>query len=162
MARVRSEPAGTAGAKSERRDDDWLLDDVAAVLSLTAAAFMGLSFFAYQNELANLNFAGRVGQGLADLGVQTLVYAAYLTPMGLVVVALVLFRHKAHELSIARAAAAMLFLLCVAVLLGVASPPPPLRPVTLAGGWLGGFLAAVLAQGFGTLGTAVLVGALAV
>ena len=162
MARSRSEAVGSARAKPEPQDEGWLLDDVAAVLSLTAAAFMVLSFFAYQNELANLNFAGRVGHGLADVGVQTLGYAAYLIPLDLILVALLLFRHKAHELSIPRVVAAIVLLLCVAVLLGVAAPPPPIRPVTLAGGWLGGFLASVLAQGFGTLGTAVLVGAMLV
>ena len=139
-----------------------MLDEVAAVVSVTAAAFMLVSFFAYQNELPNLNFAGRVGHGLADVAVQTLGYAAYLAPLCLAVVALVLFRHAAEELSIARGAAALVLIGCTAVLLGVAAPAPPARPVTLAGGWLGGFLAALLAQAFGTVGTSVIVGAMAV
>jgi S-DNA-T family DNA segregation ATPase FtsK/SpoIIIE len=162
VARSRIETAGSARAKPEARDESGLIDDAAAVVSLTAAAFMFVSFFAYQNEYPNLNFAGRVGQGLADLAVQTLGYAAYLVPLYLAVVALLLFRHAAAELSIARGVAGLVLLLCAAVLLGVAVPPPPVRPVTLAGGWLGGFLAALLAQGFGTLGTAVIVGAMAV
>jgi S-DNA-T family DNA segregation ATPase FtsK/SpoIIIE len=138
-----------------------LLDDVAAVVSLTAAAFTLVSFFAYQNDLPNLNFAGHVGHGLADVAMQALGYAAYVIPLYLGVIALVLFRHAADELSLARGAAAVVLLLCAAVLLGVAAPPPALRPVTRAGGWLGGFLAALLAQGFGTLGTAVIVGSMA-
>jgi S-DNA-T family DNA segregation ATPase FtsK/SpoIIIE len=151
-----------ARAKGVERDESRLLDDAAAVVSLTAAAFMFLSFFAYQRELANLNFAGAVGQGLADVAVQALGYAAYLIPLYLAVVAVLLFRHAPDALSIARTAAALVLLLCTAVLLAIAAPPPAQRSVTLAGGWLGGFLAALLAQGFGTLGTAVLVGAVAV
>jgi S-DNA-T family DNA segregation ATPase FtsK/SpoIIIE len=147
--------------RPEPRDESALIDDVAAVVSLTAAAFMVVSFFAYQNEFPNLNFAGHVGHGLADLAVQTLGYAAYLVPLYLAVIAVVLFRHAASALSIARGTAALVMLLCGAVLLGVAAAPPPGRPVTLAGGWLGGFLASLLAQGFGTVGTAVIVGDLA-
>jgi S-DNA-T family DNA segregation ATPase FtsK/SpoIIIE len=131
------------------------------VVSLTAAAFTSVSFFAYQSELPNLNFAGHVGHGLADATMQALGYAAYLIPLYLVVVAIVLFRHAADELTVARSAAAVVLLLCAAVLLGVVSPPPALHPVTRAGGWLGGFLASILSQGFGTLGTAVIVGAMA-
>jgi len=157
VARARTETA--AQAKPELRDEAGLIDDVAAVVSLTAAAFIFVSFFAYQNEYPNLNFAGRVGHGLADLAVQMLGYASYLIPFYLAIVAVLLFRHAGGELSVLRGAAAFILLLCVAVLLGVVSPP--LRPVTLAGGWLGGFLAALLAQGFGTVGTAVIVGAMA-
>jgi len=161
VARPRAETAGGARAQPDVRDESRLLDDVAAVLSLTAAAFMLLSFVAYQRELPNLNFAGRVGHGLADVAVQAFGYAAYLGPLFLIAVAVLLFRHATQELSIARGVAALVLLLCVAVLLGIVAPPPPQRPVTLAGGWLGGFLAAVLGQGFGTLGTAVIVGAMA-
>jgi S-DNA-T family DNA segregation ATPase FtsK/SpoIIIE len=161
VARSRTETADSARAKPEPRDESGLLDDVAAVVSMTAAAFTLVSFFAYQNELPNLNFAGHVGHGLADVAMQTLGYAAYMVPLYLGVVALLLFRHATDALSLVRAAAAGVLMVCVAVLLGVAAPPPALRPVTRAGGWLGGFLAAVLAQGFGTVGTAVIVGALA-
>jgi S-DNA-T family DNA segregation ATPase FtsK/SpoIIIE len=161
VARARS--AAVRGTPPpEPTEDGWLLDDIAAVVSLTAAAFMVLGFYAYQHELGTLNFAGRVGQVLADAVVQALGYAAYLIPIDCAVVAIVLFRHAAHQLSATRIVAALIFLVCVAVLLGVAAPPPPIRPVTLAGGWLGGFLAAVLAQGFGSLGTAVLMGAMAI
>lgn len=162
MGRPRSVVAEGGAAKSAPSDEGWLLDDVAAVVSVTAAAFMLLSFIAYQNDLTNLNFAGRVGHGLADLAVQALGHAAYLLPAYLVLTAVLLFRHHAQALSVGRAIAALVLVVCTAVLLGVAAPPPPLRPVTLAGGWLGGFIAALLAQGFGTLGTVVLVGATAV
>ena len=162
MARSRTEATPGARPKPTAREEAGLLDEVAAVVSATAAAFMFLSFFAYQNGLSNLSFAGHVGQGLADVAVQAFGYAAYLGPLYLALVALMLFRHSAEELSLARACAALILLVCAAVLLGVAAPPASVRPVTRAGGWLGGFLAALLAQAFGTIGTAVIVGAMAV
>ena len=59
--RAKPEPREAARGGAEPRDESRLLDDVAALLSLTAAAFTSVSFFAYQSELPNLNFAGRVG-----------------------------------------------------------------------------------------------------
>jgi S-DNA-T family DNA segregation ATPase FtsK/SpoIIIE len=161
VARSRLESAERGRAKPESRDDSGLMDEVAAVVSLGAAAFMVLSFFAYQYELPNLNLAGRVGYGLADVVVQALGFAAYLAPLSLAVVAVLLFRHAAGELSVVRSVAALVLTLCVAVLLAVAMPSPPLRPVTLSGGWVGGLIAALLAQLFGTAGSFVLVSAMA-
>jgi S-DNA-T family DNA segregation ATPase FtsK/SpoIIIE len=159
VARSRSEVADAAPGLAAPHEESALLDDVAAVLSLAAAAFMMVSFFAYQKDFPNLNFGGRVGYGLADVAVQALGYAAYLVPLFLVVIAAILVRHASGVLTIGRGIAAVTLLVCTAVLLGLAALPP--RPVTLAGGWVGGFLAAVLAQGFGTVGTAVIVGAAA-
>ncbi len=161
MARARSEAADASPSAAVPHEESALLDDVAAVLSLAAAAFMLVSFFAYQKDFPNLNFGGRVGYGLADVAVQALGYAAYLVPLFLIVIAAILFRHASAVLTLGRGIAALTLLVCTAVMLGLAALPPPTRPVTLAGGWVGGFLAAVLAQGFGTAGTAVIVGALA-
>jgi S-DNA-T family DNA segregation ATPase FtsK/SpoIIIE len=161
VARARAEVAAGAREKDEVREAG-LLDEVAAIVCLAAAAFLLISFVAYQNDLPNLNVAGRVGRGLADVVVQALGYASYLLPMYLGVGALRLFRHAGGSIAPARGAAALVLLLCVAVLLGLASPPPPARPVTLAGGWLGGFLAALLAEPFGLGGSFVVIGGLAI
>ncbi|MGH7788210.1 MAG: DNA translocase FtsK 4TM domain-containing protein, partial [Candidatus Binatia bacterium] len=160
MARSRADTAPSR-PKPAVRDEAGLLDEFAAVVSLAAAAFMAVSFFAYQSGMSELNFAGRVGQGMADLAVQGFGFAAYCLPLFLVVAAVLLFRHAASGITVARGAAGLLLLLCSAVLLALSAPPPPGRPVTLAGGWIGGFLAALLTQPFGAVGTFVLVGALA-
>ena len=162
MARARVEAAATTREKDEARDEAGLLDEVAAIVCLAAAAFLVVSFAAYQNDLPNLNVAGRVGRGLADLVVQALGYASYLFPLYLAIGAVLLFRHAAGEVSVARGVAAGVLLFCVAVLLGLAAPPPPGRSVTLAGGWLGGFFAALLAEPFGLGGSFIVVGGLAV
>jgi S-DNA-T family DNA segregation ATPase FtsK/SpoIIIE len=47
-----------------------------------------------------------------------------------------------------------------AVLLALFSPAASERPVTLAGGWIGGFLAEIMGQAFGQLGALVIVGSL--
>jgi S-DNA-T family DNA segregation ATPase FtsK/SpoIIIE len=161
VARARAEVAASAREKDEVREAG-LLDEVAAIVCLAAAAFLLISFIAYQNDLPNLNLAGRVGRGLADVVVQALGYASYLLPIYLGLGALRLFRHAGAGIAPARGAAAIVLLLCVAILLGLASPPPPARPVTLAGGWLGGFLAALLAEPFGLGGSFVVIGGLAV
>jgi len=162
VARVRAEAAPAAREKDEARDDAGLLDEVAAIVCLAAAAFLALSFIAYQNDLPSLNVAGRVGRGVADLIVQALGYASYLLPTYFAVGAVLLFRHAASALTVARGVAAGVLLLCVAVLLGLAAAPPPVRAVTLAGGWLGGFLAALLAEPFGLGGSLIVVRGLAV
>ena len=148
----RAEAAREArGARAERRaTKSRLLDDVAAVVSLTAAALSCCSASSPTSAtLPNLNFAGRVGHGLADVAVQALGYAAYLLP-------LVPGRRRGgccsasrpSELSGSRAASPrLLLLLCVAVLLGSRAAAAAAAGRPLAGGWFGGFLAAVLAQG---------------
>ncbi|MGE0519488.1 MAG: DNA translocase FtsK [Candidatus Binatia bacterium] len=164
MARARSETTATVGAKGkdEERNEAGLLDEVAAIVALAAAGFLLLSFFAYQNDLPDWNIAGRVGYGLADLIVQALGHAAYLLPLTLGLLSVLLFRHAAAAASLPRAAAALVFVLCCAILLGIALPPPPARPVSLSGGWVGGFLAALLAEPFGAGGSFIIVAGVAV
>ena len=140
------------------RDESRLLSEVVAILAATAAVFAFLSFLAYQGAPANLDFTGRVGYGLADVAVQALGLAAYLGPAFLGVTALLLFRQASSELTIARAIGALVLILCVAILLAFAAPAPPQRAVTAAGGWIGGFLATLLAQAFGTPGSILIVG----
>jgi DNA segregation ATPase FtsK/SpoIIIE, S-DNA-T family len=118
--------------------------------------FTALSFIAYQAGFSSVNLAGRVGSGLADVVVQALGVAAYLAPLYLLIVAVSLFRKASDRITFGRAASALAAALCVAVLLAVLSPPPHERSVAFAGGWIGGFLAAVLQQAFGTAGTLLL------
>jgi len=57
-----------------------------AVVNIAVAAFLFVSFYAYQAGL-NLEMGGRVGYGLASAVVQALGLAAYLIPSALLVVA---------------------------------------------------------------------------
>jgi S-DNA-T family DNA segregation ATPase FtsK/SpoIIIE len=160
MARARAQAAPEATEPIELQREAGLLDEVAAVVCVAAAAFLAIGFFAYQNDLPSLNVAGKVGHGLADLIVQALGYAAYLLPAGLLTVAVALFRHRVQEIGPSRAVAAALLAPCVAILFGLALGPN--RPVAHAGGWVGGFLAAVLAEPFGAGGSFIIVGGIAV
>jgi len=160
VARVRAQAAPEVAEPIEVQREAGLLDEVAAIVCLAAAGFLALGFFAYQNDLPSLNLAGKVGHGLADLVVQALGYAAYLLPLGLLAVAVALFRHRTGEFGPARGVAAALLVPCVAILFGLAAGPN--RPVAVAGGWIGGFLAAVLAEPFGAGGSFIIVGGIAV
>ena len=141
-------------------EESRLVDEVAAVAALTGAVFAILSFVAYQGGSTGLNVAGRVGEALADVLLQALGFAAYLGPLFLAVVAYLLFRRASHEISLIRSFGALVLVLCSAVLLALLSPAG--RPVSLAGGWIGGLAAQVLRQAFGTPGAFLLVASLVV
>ncbi len=161
MARARAEAAPEAAEPSEiQRDSGSARRGRGDRRAWRRRPFWRSSFFAYQNDLPSLNLAGRVGHGLADLVVQALGYGAYLLPLALLTVAVSLFRHSVNGLGPARAVAAALLVPCVAILFGLAAGPN--RPVAVAGGWVGGFLAAVLAEPFGAGGSFIIVGGIAV
>jgi S-DNA-T family DNA segregation ATPase FtsK/SpoIIIE len=159
VGRQQTQAAGAPRLRQPVRDESRILDEIAAIISLTAAVFTLLSFFAYHTG-SGLKFAGRVGFGLADAVVQAVGLAAYLGPLLLLLVAFALFRQASSELSIARGVGSLVILLCAAILLALALPPPPDRSITVTGGWVGGFLAAVLQQALGKLGAVLIVGAL--
>ena len=125
---VDSEEAIVPDAIGESR----LLDEVAAVVVLTGAVFTTLSFVAYQRGNGGLNIAGKVGEVLADALVQALGFAAYLGPLFLTVIGLLLFRQASREISLVRSLAAVIAVVCAAVFLGLIASPG--REVALAGG----------------------------
>jgi S-DNA-T family DNA segregation ATPase FtsK/SpoIIIE len=149
-----------AEARRSVRDESRLVDEVAAVVSLTAGVFSLISFFAYHVGSTSAQLAGRVGQGWADLMVQALGLSAYFVPAFLAIIALALFRQIPGILSVGKAAGASVMTVASAVLLALFSPAASERPVTLAGGWVGGFLAEIMGQAFGQLGALVIVGSL--
>ncbi len=141
-------------------EDSRLLDEVAAIVVLTGAVFTALSFVAYQRGAGGLNLAGRVGDALADALVQGLGFAAYLGPVFLVVVAYLLFRQASREITLVRAFGALVMVLCSAVLMGLMAGSE--RPVSVAGGWVGGLIAHLLRQAFGTPGAFLMIASLMV
>ncbi len=121
-------------------------------------AVLALSFVSYVPEVPRVNRVGPVGYWLADVLVQTFGYAAYLFPLLLGLGAVALFLHRAAGVgSPIRFVGAAFLLVEVAVLLGLfRSGHPP----ELAGGWVGGFLAALLREWLGLAGSSVIVVAL--
>jgi len=133
------------------RDEGRLLNELVGIVAFAAAVFLFLSLFAYDRGGESAAFAGRVGEGLANASLQALGLATYLWPLYLAAIAVMLFRQAPDELSFARLAGACVSTLSLAMLLATVAPA---GPVTAAGGWIGGFAAAVMRQAFGTLGTA--------
>ena len=159
-AKKLAEEAVVLAEGAESVEESRLLDEVAAVVVLTGAVFTVLSFVAYQRGSGGLNLAGRVGEVLADVLIQALGFAAYLGPIFLAVVAYLLFRQSSRSISVFRAIGAFVIVLCTAVMLGLLSAPD--RPVSMSGGWVGGFVAEVLRQAFGAPGAFLMVAALMV
>jgi len=141
--------------ESQRGDASWgVLDEVGAIVSLAAAAFLLVSFVTYQRGNVGENFGGPVGYGLANVVVQALGLAAYLLAPCLLVVGWMLFRHSTREISLPRAIGVTVFILSLAVALGLALPAAD--PVE-AGGFVGGFAARLLSDGFGRAGAALII-----
>jgi S-DNA-T family DNA segregation ATPase FtsK/SpoIIIE len=155
-----SRAADVDAASADVIEESRLLDELAAVAVFTGAVFTFLSFVAHQRGAAGLNLAGRVGELLADVLLQALGFAAYLGPIFLAVVGLLLFRQASHQISLIRSVGAFVLVLCAAVLLALVSAPG--RPVSLAGGWIGGLAAQLLRQAFGTPGAFLMVSSLMV
>jgi DNA segregation ATPase FtsK/SpoIIIE, S-DNA-T family len=147
--------AASESPQEPLRDENRLLEELVAVINVAVAAFLFVSFYAYHAGL-NLEMGGRVGYGLASAVVQALGLAAYLIPTALLLVAAALFFRAAEELTLARVGVCVLLILCSAIALGLIAPQ---RPVTGAGGWIGGFVASLSREAFGTLGSFLLVSA---
>ena len=145
-------------SKLPQRDSSWgVLDEVGAIVSLAAAAFLLVSFVTYQRGAIGENFGGPVGYGLANIVVQALGLAAYLLAPCLLVVGWMLFRHSTREISLSRAVGVGGFILSLAVALGLALPTAD--PVE-AGGFVGGFVGRLMSDGFGRIGAGLITGSL--
>jgi S-DNA-T family DNA segregation ATPase FtsK/SpoIIIE len=128
--------------------------EIEAIFAVAGACYLAISFLSYDPARAGANAGGPVGHLLADLLVQAFGLAAFLIPALVVGLAVLVFRGVPLALSAARgmALAALLLLLATAL--------AQLRrggPELAAGGWVGGFLAAVLEGLFSTLGAAMIV-----
>jgi DNA segregation ATPase FtsK/SpoIIIE, S-DNA-T family len=143
----------TAAARTEAPTATRVLDEVVAIVVLAAAIFALVSFLSYQRGATGENLGGPVGYGLANGVLQALGLAAYLVPALLLVVSAALFREATEALSLARIVGGTVLLLSVAIVLGLSRPD---YDVAMAGGWLGGFIATLLREAFGTGGAFVL------
>ncbi len=115
-----------------------------------------LSFLSYVPGSPAANHVGPVGHRLADVLIQAFGYAAYVFPLLLLGAAVWLFRGAKGSPGAVRAAGAAAALVECATALALARPE---APTELAGGWLGGFAARLLADAFGLVGSTLLLAA---
>ncbi|MCC6766985.1 MAG: DNA translocase FtsK 4TM domain-containing protein [Deltaproteobacteria bacterium] len=128
--------------------------EVEALFAIAGACYLGLSFLSYTPGRAAGNVGGPVGHLLSDLFVQAFGLAAFLIPASIVIVAIVVLRGGSLALSVVRGAVLTAELLLAATTLALVRGP---GREAAAGGWVGGFLASVLAGLFNSLGAFLIV-----
>ena len=126
-------PARRAAAKAS----GGVLREAGAISAAALAVFLALSFFSYVPGAPRSNLGGPVGNGLANGALHALGLAAYLLPLYLGYLTVVLFRHDAVGFAGPRLAGAALLVASFAALGGLVTGG---RAVVRGGGWLGGFV----------------------
>ncbi len=147
-----------AGKREARQQEpSRILYEVEGVLCLAVGAVLALSFASYVPDSPAINHVGPLGYWLANLLVQSFGYASYLFPLMLAAGAIALFSRRLSTGSPVQIVGALAMLLESAVLLGLYRPD--VKPA-LAGGWVGGFIATVMRDAMGLVGSTVVLGAL--
>jgi len=126
-------PARRAAAKAS----GGVLREAGAISAAALAVFLALSFFSYVPGAPRSNLGGPVGNALANGALHALGLAAYLLPLYLGYLTVVLFRHDAVGFAGPRLAGAALLVASFAALGGLVTGG---RAVVRGGGWLGGFV----------------------
>jgi len=115
-------------------------------------------FFTTGSELAPSNFGGRVGAFLAELSYQLLGYSAYLMPLVLVVSGWHYFWCRVPDAAYTKLVGACLLFGCVAAFLSLAFGSLRIAGrELLAGGYIGKWLAAALAEYLNKTGSIILI-----
>src|SRR5262249_52279530 len=114
-----------------------VLREAGAISAAALAVFLALSFFSYVPGAPRANLGGPVGDALANSSLHALGLAAYLLPLYLGYLTVVLFRHDAVGFAGTRITGAVLLLASFAALGGLLTGG---RAVVRGGGWLGGFV----------------------
>ena len=115
-------------------------------------------FFNTGSDLPPANFAGRIGAFLAEFSYQLLGYASYLIPLVLAVVGWHYFWCRAFDAVYTKAVGATLLIGCLAAFLSLAFGSLDLAGNEFrAGGYLGQWLAAVLAEYLNRTGSIILI-----
>lgn len=147
-----------AGKREARQQEpSRILYEVEGVLCLAVGAVLALSFASYVPDSPAINHVGPLGYWLANLLVQSFGYASYLFPLMLAAGAIALFSRRLSTGSPVQIVGALAMLLESAVLLGLYRPDVK---AALAGGWVGGFIATVMRDAMGLVGSTVVLGAL--
>jgi len=128
--------------------------EIEAIVAIAGACYLGLSFLSYAPTRPEANAGGPVGHLLADLFVQAFGLAAFLIPISVIAVAILVMRGVSLTMSLARGGALTAQLLLLATTLGLVRGP---GDEAGGGGWIGGFLATLLQGLFSTAGAAMIV-----
>lgn len=139
----------TAAKRVGDRPPAELLNEVAALLVLAAALFTLVCLGSYQFGVGASNLGGPFGHVLSSLVMDALGVTSYLVPILLALVGVRLFRSGTEGVSSGRAVSAVIVVLTLCILLGLTAGP---EEIARPGGWLGGFIGALLRDAFGTLG----------
>ncbi len=123
--------------------------EIAGVSVLVLALFVGVSLVSEQFGDGLSNVGGPAGSAVAWVVLEGFGLAAYLLPIGLVGLGLTLFRDGTEPLRGGRFAGAGLFLLAIAILLGLFGDVGDGRT---AGGLVGGLLATLAHDAIGAFG----------
>jgi S-DNA-T family DNA segregation ATPase FtsK/SpoIIIE len=143
----------TAAKRVEQRPPADLLNEVAALLVLAAALFTSVSLLSHQFGVGASNLGGPFGHLVSSVALEALGITSYLIPVFLVIAGARMFRFGVEGLTAGRAASAVVVLVTLCVLLGLTEGP---EQIVRPGGWLGGFIASLLRDAFGTLGAVLL------
>jgi S-DNA-T family DNA segregation ATPase FtsK/SpoIIIE len=115
-------------------------------------------FFNTASDVAPANFAGRVGAFIAELSLQLLGYAAYLIPIVMVVIGWHYFWCRVLDAAYTKLFGAGLLFACVAAFLSLAFGSLAVSGKSfLAGGYIGKWLAAGLADYLNRTGSIILI-----
>src|SRR2546429_4140216 len=127
-----------------------LIREAEAISAGAVAVFLALSFLSFSPDAPPANLGGPVGQALAGTALRALGVAAYLFPLYLGYFTVALLRRGAEGFGGMRLAGALVVVVDVAALAGLATGG---AAVVRGGGWLGGFLAVALHDLIGGPGT---------
>lgn len=144
--------SGARGKVERAQGTRWR--EIEALLSIAGACYLAISFLSYSTGRPETNAGGPVGHFLADLVVQAFGLAAFLVPLSVAAVAVLVMRKVSLSLSMARGTALTVQLLLLATALGLLRGP---GNETSGGGWVGGFLATVLEGLFSMAGASMIV-----
>jgi len=138
------------GRRAEVAPARTLIRETQVIIGGAIALFLLLALASYSPELPHSNLGGRLGHTIADATIGAIGIAAYLFPVYLGVLLVLLFRERdPTDLGMLRFGGALLLVGSLAAGAGVLSGG---RGEQSAGGWLGGFLGTALRDLLGTPG----------
>jgi S-DNA-T family DNA segregation ATPase FtsK/SpoIIIE len=136
-----------------------LVRETQAIVGGAVALFLLLALASYSPDLPHYNLGGRLGHAIAAASIGAIGVAAYLFPLYLGLLVVLLVRQRDHDLGMLRLGGALLLVGSIAAAAGVLSG---VRGEQSAGGWLGGFVGTALRDLLGVPGALLILSVLVV